>query len=73
MLQKTRDVADLGVHTGCRDDELTGAASRVGVHEHHVGSVAERDVLAADWIDALRDRNALARQSRFRYLERRRL
>ena len=64
---------DLRRHAGRRDDELTGPSRRVGVHEDHVGPVAERDVLSADRVDALRDGQALARERGLGDLERRRL
>ena len=67
------DVADLGRHARRGDDELAGAAGRVRVHEHHVGAVAERHVVAVDALDALRDRHALARERRLGDLERRRV
>ena len=64
-------MADLGRHPRGGDDELTRAAGRVRVHEDHVGPVAEGDVFAADGVDALRYRHALARQRRLGHLERR--
>ncbi len=53
--------------------KLPGAAGHVRVHEDHVGPVAERRVRPTrPQLDALRDRQALARQRRLGDLERRR-
>ena len=53
-------MADLGRHSGRRDDELSGPARRVRVHEDHVGPVTQGNVLAVHRVDPLGHGNALA-------------
>src|SRR5207248_7578178 len=66
------DIADLGCQAGRRHDELAGATSNVGVHVHHVGTVAQVRIDRGYRVDTLAYRDTLTGEGRLVYLECRR-
>ncbi len=65
-------MADLGLHARGRDDHLAAPSGHRRVHVGHVHAVAERDVVARNRVDRLRDGHALAGERRLLDLEGRR-
>ena len=63
------DLADLGAHPDPGDHELPGTAGDIGVHVHHVGSVAQRCVRLRHRVDALGDGQAFPGERRLGHLQ----